>query len=100
MCRLHNRCKKTSAGAFDSGDNADKAPCDTVYSSDAVPHLIVHSCLTSRGGRLQRLATKIDNERELVNGLDSDLGAEAKDAQSYLYAPKHLKNCLKRHMAH
>merc|ERR1719375_1164238 len=43
-----------------------------------------------KSARLQRLATKIDNERELVNGLDADLSSEAKDGQSLQNALQNL----------
>merc|ERR1719271_2189290 len=43
-----------------------------------------------KSAKLQRLATKIDNERELVNSLDSDLSSEAKDGQSLQNAQQNL----------
>jgi len=43
-----------------------------------------------KSAKLQRLATKIDNERELVNSLDSDLSSEAKDGQSLQNALQNL----------
>merc|ERR1719440_1959583 len=40
------------------------------------------SAQDEKSARLQRLATKIDNERETVNQLDSDLALEGNNAQS------------------
>merc|ERR1719487_1795867 len=46
-----------------------------------------------KSARLQRLATKIDNERETVNQLDSDLALEGNNAQSLQKALEELAKC-------
>merc|ERR1719183_3290664 len=48
------------------------------------------SAQDEKSARLQRLATKIDNERETVNQLDSDLSLEGNNAQSLQKALEEL----------
>jgi len=64
-------------------EDKHKQWCDAEISKSAAAQ-------EEKSARLQRLATKIDNERELVNGLDADLSSEAKDAQSLQNALQNL----------